>query len=152
MPIFLGIVRVVPIWVWVLVAVLAWGGYQKWSATRATKAATEAVERAAAEASAREDEQKFAIAAREASNAYAKNTAAVRRAAIAARTERDKLLNDFANVQACPSATAASGVDGTAAMRAVLGSCTGTLQELAETADTDAARLKALQDFVRTTR
>ena len=151
MPIFLGIVRVVPIWAWVLMAALAWGGYQKWSATRATKAATEATERAAAEASARETEKKFAQAAREASSAYAKNTATARRAADAARSERDRLLDAFAAVPAASASSAACGTDDTANLRQVLRACTATVQELAAVADEDAQRLIALQEFIKTT-
>lgn len=151
MPIFLGIVRVVPIWAWALMAVLAWGGYQKWSATRATKAATEATERAAAEASAREAEQRFANAAREASSAYSKNTAAARRVADVARTERDRLLDAFAAVPAANAASAACGTNDTTGLRQVLRACTGIVQELAAIADEDAQRLIALQEFIKTT-
>ena len=148
MPIFLGIVRVVPIWAWVLVAALAWGGYQKWSATRATWAAVEATERAAAEASAREAETKFANAAREASSAYAKNTAAARRAADAARTERDRLLDAIAAVPPASAASSACGTDDAAGLRKVLRACAGTVQDLAAVADEDANRLTSLQLWV----
>jgi ATPase subunit of ABC transporter with duplicated ATPase domains len=151
MPIFLGIVRVVPIWAWALIAVLAWGGYQKWSATRATRAATEATERAAAEASAREAEQRFAKAAREASSAYAKNTAVARRAADVARNERDRLLDTIASASAASASSAACGTNDTANLRQVLGACTGVVQELAAVADEDANRLSALQEFIKTT-
>ena len=151
MPIVIGIFRTVPIWAWVLMAALAWGGYQKWSATRATRAAVEATERAAAEASAREAETKFANAAREASSAYARNTSAARRAADAARTERDRLLDAIAAAPAASAASAACGTDDTTGLRQVLRACTGTVQELAAVADEDAQRLIALQEFIKTT-
>ena len=148
MPIVIGIFRTVPIWAWVLVAALAWGGYQKWSATRATRAAVEATERAAAEASAREAETKFANAAREASSAYAKNTAAARRAADAARTERDRLLDAIAAVPPASAASAACRTDDAAGLRKVLRACAGTVQDLAAVADEDANRLTSLQQWV----
>jgi predicted negative regulator of RcsB-dependent stress response len=150
MPLLLGFFRVVPIWVWILILVLGWGGWQKWQATRATKAAVEATERVAAEVAARELEQRFAQAAREASNTYAKNTAAARRAADSARSERDRLLNAVASVSACPATSAASGVDGTADLRRVLGACTEALHRMAADADQDAQRLIALQNYVKT--
>lgn len=149
MPIVIGIFRTVPIWAWVLVAALAWGGYQKWSATRATRAAVQATERAAAEASAREAETKFANAAREASSAYARNTSAARRAADAARTERDRLLDAIAAVPAASAASAACGTDDAAGLRQVLRACAGTVQDLAAVADEDANRLTALQQWVK---
>ncbi|MBK6790813.1 MAG: hypothetical protein IPG77_25165 [Betaproteobacteria bacterium] len=149
MPIVIGIFRTVPIWAWVLMAALAWGGYQKWSATRATRAAVEATERAAAEASAREAETKFANAAREASSAYARNTSAARRAADAARTERDRLLDAIAAAPAASAPAAACGTDDAAGLRQVLRECSGAIQELAAVADEDANRLNALQQWVK---
>ena len=149
MPIVIGIFRTVPIWAWVLMAALAWGGYQKWSATRATRAAVEATERAAAEASAREAETKFANAAREASSAYAKNTSAARRAADAARTERDRLLDAIAAVPPASAASSACGTDDAAGLRKVLRACAGTVQDLAAVADEDANRLTSLQQWVK---
>ena len=149
MPIVIGIFRTVPIWAWVLVAALAWGGYQKWSATRATRAAVEATERAAAEAAAREAETQFANAAREASSAYARNTSAARRAADAARTERDRLLDAIAAVPPASAASAACGTDDAAGLRKVLRACAGTVQDLAAVADEDANRLTSLQQWVK---
>ena len=112
-------------------------------------AAVEATERAAAEASAREAGTKFANAAREASSAYARNTSAARRAADAARSERDRLLDSIAAAPAASAPAAACGTDDAAGLRQVLRECSGAIQELAAVADEDANRLNALQQWVK---
>lgn len=110
---------------------------------------------AQAHAKERAIEQKFATQTQEAANAYRKKLSAAARDAAGARTERDRLLDAVAAAPACgagPSASAASGADGTTVLRAVLGSCANALQSLAEGADIDASRLSGLQGYVAATR
>ena len=153
-------VRLVPWWGWVLAAFLAWGGWQRHVATKATKAAAQAEQRAAvhevaakAERKERQLEQTYTDNARTAADAYAQNLVAARVAADRARTSHDQLRDAIAATAtgSCPRAPAAtaSAADGTAELRKVLGSCATALRELAEAADQDAAQLVGLQGHVR---
>lgn len=158
----LGILRVVPIWAWALIAVLAWGGFQKHRATSATKAAAAAEQRAAveeatakAEAATRQIEHQLATEVEEAANAYRANLAISQRAAAAARSELERLrlaiARDAQASTARPGASAASGADGAPAVHTVLGECAGALQAMGELATQDARRLEGLQDYVKRT-
>lgn len=157
----LGILRVVPIWAWVLAAMLAWGGWQKHRAERSTKAAAVAEQRAAVEAAtaeaerqARAQEQDFADRARSAADAYSKQVAEVRASAGRARVGLDSLRDAVAATTVCPAASnpaAAGRTDGAAGLRIVVGECAAALSQVAEAADASDARLKALQDYIRAT-
>lgn len=156
----MAIARGIPIWVWALVACLAWGGYQHHRAgTQATKRA--AAEKAAAvqavaaaeQAKARAQEQAWTTATLEAADAYRSNLALAQRRAAAARTDRDRLLDAVAAAPsacaAAPSAAAASGIDGAAALRVVVRECAAALQTVAEAADASDARLSGLQSYIK---
>lgn len=156
----LGVLRAVPVWVWVVTAALGWGAFQKASATRATKAAEQAKASAQlhaatseAERKAREFEAHLAEQSRKAADAYNAQVAAARRSAAAARTELDRVRDAIAAAPGfCPPASGAAatgGTDGAANLRQVLRECVGTVQTLAEAADADAAKLTGLQDYVR---
>ena len=156
----LSIARVVPLWAWALVALLAWGGWQRHSATQATKAAAAAEQSAALQAAAAEGErqarqleQTYATNVQGAANAYAENLRRARAAAADTRTELERLRDATAaaapSCAASPGAAASSGTDGAAGLRQVLGHCARSLSSLAETADADAARVTALQEYVR---
>lgn len=156
----LKIIRAVPVWVWVVVAIAAWGAFQKSAATRATKAAEQAKASAQqhaatseAERKAREIEARLADQSRKAADAYNAQVTAARRSAAAARTELDRVRDAIAATPGfCPPANGAAatgGTDGTANLRQVLRECVGTVQTLAEAADADAAKLTGLQDYVR---
>lgn len=155
-----ALLRAVPVWVWAFAAVLAWGAFQKHSATRATRAAEQAAAAASAHAAAakaeraqRDIEQQAQDRARRAADAYATTITQARRAASAAGAERDRLRDAIAaSGGACaPSsgASAAGRVDAAAGLRRVLGECASALSAVAEAADADAAKLSGLQAYVR---
>ncbi len=157
----LAIARGVPVWVWALVACVAWGGFNFHRAKTQT-AARAAAEQAAAvqataaieQAKAREVEHKLNTAAQEAADAYRSTLAQAQRSAAVARTERDRLLDGIASAPggcpAGPSAAATSGADGAAASRVVVRECSAALQEVAAAADTSDARVIGLQSYIRT--
>lgn len=155
----LAILRAVPLGVWVFIAVLAWGGWQRHRATSATEAravaeqaAAVSAATAAAQAAAREREQALNAKAQEAADAYRAREARLRRDAAAVRTERDQLLDAVSTAGACPAgagASAAGGADAAAGLRAVVRQCVGALAEVAAAADASDARLSGLQDYVR---
>lgn len=155
----LAILKAVPVWVWVVVAVLAWGGWQRHRAINATEARAQAEQAAAvhaataaAQAAARASEAALNDSARRAADAYQANLSRVRRDADAVRSERDRLLDAVATAGTCPAnpgAAAASGVDAAAGLRAVVRECVAALAQVAEAADASDARLSGLQDYVR---
>lgn len=160
----LTVARAVPVWAWALAACLAWGGFQRYRATTATKAAAVAEQRAAvekataeAEALARQAEQQWAANVRSAADAYTANLTRARAGADAARSELDRLRAVVSGTAAAPASGAASGAaaaggsDGAAGLRVVVGQCAAALQALAGTADQCEARVKGLQDYVRGT-
>lgn len=154
----LGLLKVIPVWVWVVAFALAWGGWQRHRAISATEAKAQAEQAAAvsaataeAEAQAREREHALNTQAKEAADAYRANEARLRRDAAAVRTERDRLLHavDSAVCPASPSASATGGADAAAGLREVVRQCVGALAQVAAAADASDARLTGLQDYVR---
>lgn len=156
----LSLLRVVPVWAWALAACLAWGGWQRHRATSATKAAAVAEQRAAVEAAtseaeraARQQEQTYADNARIAADAYAANLRRARASGDAARRELNVLFDLVASPAppggAASGAAPSGGADDTASLRRVFGECARALSTVAEAADSDAAKLKGLQDYTR---
>jgi len=158
-----AVLRGAPVLVWVVIACLAWGGYQRHNAKTQT-AARAAAEKAAAvqavaaaeQAKAREREAELSEATRKAADAYRSDLARRAAAAAAVRADRDRLFDAVAattgTCAATPGAAAASGTDGAAALRVVVRECTAALSQVAEAADAADARLIGLQDYVRATR
>lgn len=156
----LSLLRVVPPLVWVVVACLAWGGWQRHRAISATKAAAVAEQRAAVEAAtseaerkAREQEQTYADNARTAADTYAANLKRARASGDAARRELNVLF-DLVASPASPGGAASGavpgrGADDTAALRVVVGECAAALSQVAEVADDREAHVKGLQDYIR---
>ena len=159
----LGLLRGVPILVWVVIACLAWGGYQRHNAKTQTSARAAAEQAAAVQAvaaaeqaKAREREAELNEATRKAADAYRSDLARRAAAAAAVRADRDRLFDAVAATPgACPAgppSATASGVDGAASLRIVVRECAAALQTVAEAADAAGARLTGLQDYVRATR
>jgi hypothetical protein len=137
----------VPVWLWVLLAVLLWGGWQRHQA----KAAAETYTRAVAQAAADRETQLLADAAETARRlqtqqgaAQHARTQAQKNAADAAsaRTAAEQLRARLAALQANPGAADSAPADGspptgpTAGVLAdLLNRCVGRARELAEYAD-----------------
>lgn len=155
----LALARAVPLWVWVIAAALAWGGWQRHRAISATEARAAAEQAAAisaataaAEQAAREREHALNTSAQKAADAYRSREARLRRDAAAVRDERDRLLHAVDAAGACPAGAGASapgGADAAAGLRAVVRQCVGALAQVAAAADASDARLMGLQDYVR---
>lgn len=160
MGVILPLLRAVPIWVWALVACLAWGGIQHKRATYQTAkraaaeqaAAVQAVA-AAEQAAAREREAALSEATRKAADAYRAELSRRAAAAAAVRADRDRLLDAVATTAGASApgagASAASGADGAAGLRVVVRECAAALSQVAASADACDARLMGLQDYVK---
>mgnify|MGYP000852516125 CR=1 FL=1 len=153
------LLRAVPWWAWLAIALAAWGAWQRHSATVATRQAEQAKASAAAHAAAadaerraRDLEQTYTANVRSAADAYAVNMQAARAAADRARSGLDGLRHAVAVIPACPAAAdpaPAGRADATAGLRLVVGECAAALSQVAEAADACDARLTGLQGYIK---
>lgn len=155
----LGLAGRVPLTAWIIAALLAWGGWNRWQAQRHEAAATAAAaiarshaEAASHERQAREVEQKAAKAAKEQADANDRLRKRDAAAAAGARAELDRLRGDLAAAAepgaAASGAAAAGRADGAAGARIVVGECAATALEVAEAADDAERKLIGLQSYV----
>lgn len=155
-----GLLRRVPMWVWLVLALAGYVGALHWRAGQAEQLAAQHAARAdAAEAtahqlaSARDAEAALNTATRKAADDYRTRLAQARRTADLVRDERDRLLVAVDQAPAAcaagASAATAGGTDGAAVLRVVVRECTAALSQVAEAADACDARLSGLQAYVR---
>lgn len=139
-----------------LVASFAVCGLQTWRLDSAQDSLRElqlqiAEHTAAAERQAREIEQEFAANARKAAQTYATQTSRVRADADAARSELDRLRDTVAagNPYAAEGAASAARADAAKRLAVVVNECAAALSTVARDADSTAAKLIALQEYVK---
>jgi chromosome condensin MukBEF ATPase and DNA-binding subunit MukB len=138
----LTLLRAVPIWAWALIAILAWGGWQRHAATQAQTAlrlrdaavAAETIK--AQQASMTETARRLAAQKEIADDAQARS----RRAAVdaaGARSAADGLRGQLAALAASAAAGHPTAVDGRQAgvLARSLGECVGRYAEVAAVAD-----------------
>lgn len=146
----LKIAKAIPIWVYAIAILLAYGGYQKHRAEVKTKAAAEAIAVKQAESQEREAEFKLATIARETADAYAKNLAAAESSRNATGVELDRLRRVVANNRANSASAAATGKpDGAATAERVVEECAGILEEVAADVERSNAKVIGLQDYIK---
>jgi cytoskeletal protein RodZ len=142
----LGVLRAVPVWVWVVGAALAWGGWQRHRATSAAETLRQAQQQAAAveaealRTSITETERRLS-AHQEIASAATVTAQANARAAASARAAADRLRRDAAAAASAAASSPAVAGDCTAANDAarvfaeLLGRATDRAVELAAVAD-----------------
>lgn len=153
----LGILRSVPVWVWVVVAALAWGGIQHYRARSAGQALLQAQQAAAAEeaqalrASITETERRVA-AQQEIASAAESKARSHARAAAAARATADRVRSAAAAYAASAAAAGAPAGGDCKAAEAVanlladlLGRTANRAAELADLADRSRAAGEACE-------
>jgi hypothetical protein len=138
----LNVLRLIPIWVWVVVACLAWGGWQR---HRATSVAAEyqqaqakaATERETALALTVQETARRLAAQQEATNEAEKKSIKAVGDAAAARTAAARLRDKLAAVNANAGASGASAAGGGSAGRVadLLARCADRYTDVAGVAD-----------------
>ena len=139
-----------------LVASFAVCGLQTWRLDSAQDSLRElqlqiAEHTAAAERQAREIEAQYALNAQKAAKTYANQTTRVRADADAARGELDRLRDTVAagNTYAAEGAASAARADAAKRLAIVVNECSAALATVARDADSTAAKLTALQEYVK---
>lgn len=145
MTVVLSILRRVPVWVWVVLALLAWGGFQRHSAKAAERKASQlreaVVQREAAEAKAAADQRAAQLEAQrkvidDATQRAAREAADAATARTALQRLRASLAAGAANAASAPASASSQAAGASSAVLAeLLGQCGKRVLELGEYAD-----------------
>ena len=154
-----GLLRAVPAWLWVVMALGLWGGWQRHQATSQAKARAQAEQTAALATAAEAAQRRVREAENRINNKARKATDDAHRLAAVAAADADAARTELERLRlALPSATAASGASAPATPASgpdaattdrVVAACAAELVAVATNADACGARLSGLQAWVR---
>lgn len=158
------VVNAVPAWIWLVVALLGWGAWQRHQAGVQAEAAKNAhstallsAARAQAEADARALEHKLSVNARKAADEQARRLAQTRAAAADAAAELERLRNIIqatgpaaSNTDSNTSACRRSD-DAAATYRQLFGACASAFAGMGRDAENLADQVAGLQGYIRAT-
>lgn len=138
----IALLRVIPIWVYIVAACLAWGGYQRWRANSAAQEyaqaqAAAATEREAALQAAIEETARRLAAQAKATKDADEQTAKAKTAAAGAAGAAQRLRAQLAAFAASATSSdpAASGAGATSGLAEILGECADRYRTVAVAAD-----------------
>ena len=141
------ILKIVPIWVWGILATLAWGGWQRHEVKVAKDKAHEAQMQ-----EVKQEKEKLegdVHASQAVAEKYAAADKVSRARIVSVRNQLSELQRATAAAEQAPASSAPARADGSSGDRQIAGECPARLVEVAEAATGTENRLAALQQWVR---